>query len=64
MILRIILGVLFIFAGATKIGNPAAFADDINNYRMLPYILVSLMAVVLPWIEIIAGLLLVFGKNG
>ena len=62
MILRIILGVLFIFAGATKVGNPAAFADDINNYRMLPYILVSLMAVVLPWIEIIAGLLLVFGK--
>lgn len=62
VILRVILGAMFIFAGATKIGDPAAFANDIDNYRMLPYVLVSLMAIILPWVEIIAGLLLVTGK--
>ncbi|MBN1482651.1 DoxX family membrane protein [candidate division KSB1 bacterium] len=62
VILRIFLGVVFILAGASKIGNPAAFAEDIDNYRMLPYALVTFLAIVLPWIEICAGILLVFGK--
>lgn len=62
LILRLILGGIFVYAGVDKVGNPAAFADDIDNYRMLPYIFVSLMAIILPWIEIVAGLLLIFGK--
>ncbi len=59
---RFILGAVFIFAAVGKIYNPAAFAGDIDNYRMLPYILVTLMAVVLPWIELICGVLLISGK--
>lgn len=62
LILRIFLGAVFIVAGAGKILNPTEFAHDIDNYRILPYILVTLMAVILPWVEFIVGLLLVFGR--
>ncbi len=60
--IRIILGAVFIAAGIGKVMNPTDFAGDIDNYRMLPYALVTLMAVILPWVEIIAGLLLIFGR--
>lgn len=53
---------MFIFAAIGKIWNPPAFANDIDNYRMLPYLLVSLMAVILPWLELFCGLFLIFGK--
>ena len=62
LIIRIILGAVFIYAGAVKIMAPSVFADSIDNYRMLPYVLVTLMAVILPWIELIAGILLVVGR--
>jgi putative oxidoreductase len=62
VLIRIFLGALFIFAGTGKILNPSAFAESIDNYRMLPYILVTLMAIILPWVEVIAGLLLVIGR--
>lgn len=62
LLIRLVLGMIFIYAGITKVLNPAAFAEDIDNYQMLPYILVNVAAIVLPWIEIIAGLLIVFGR--
>jgi uncharacterized membrane protein YphA (DoxX/SURF4 family) len=60
-VLRLIVGGVFIAAGAVKIMEPAAFATDIANYRMLPHELVDLAAITLPWIELGAGLLLVAG---
>jgi len=62
LILRFILGVVFIAASVNKIKEPVAFADSIDNYRMLPYVLVSLMAIILPWVELIVGLLLIVGR--
>jgi uncharacterized membrane protein YphA (DoxX/SURF4 family) len=58
---RIILGVIFIYAGVVKIMDPSGFARAISNYRLLPELLVNLSAVILPWVEVIAGLSLVFG---
>ncbi|MBN1155960.1 DoxX family membrane protein [candidate division KSB1 bacterium] len=60
-ILRILVGILFIFSGITKILNPSEFAWDIDNYRMIPYILVTLMAIILPWLELLCGILLMVG---
>ena len=60
--LRWFLAAVFIYAGVGKILNPAAFAEDIDNYRMLPYILVTIMAAIMPWLEVLCGLLLIFGK--
>lgn len=61
LLVRIALGVVFIAAAAPKIWRPDEFADSINNYRILPYFLVNLSAIALPWVEMLFGLFLVFG---
>ncbi len=61
VLLRLFLAGVFIYAGIGKIADPAGFADEIDNYRMLPYILVTLMAAILPWVEVFCGVLLLFG---
>ncbi len=62
IIIRWVLALIFIYAAAGKIINPAGFVNDIDNYRLLPYLVVSVMAVILPWIEVLCGLLLIFAK--
>ena len=61
LIIRVTVGLIFITFAAGKIAEPAPFAKSIANYDMLPYKLVNLLAIILPWIEIIAGLFLFFG---
>ena len=63
LVLRWALALVFIYAGAVKIMDPNGFAEQIDNYRVLPYILVTLMAAILPWIEVLCGLLLILGKS-
>jgi uncharacterized membrane protein YphA (DoxX/SURF4 family) len=62
LIVRWLIAAIFIFAGITKILNPENFARDIDNYRMLPYLLVTIMAIILPWLEILCGIFLIIGK--
>ncbi len=58
---RIILGFIFIYAGILKISDPAGFSDAIYNYKLLPLSFVNFFAITLPWIEVVAGLFLLFG---
>ena len=58
---RLVLGGLFLYAGFVKIADPAAFAGEIAAYRLLPYFGNYLAAAVLPWLELICGVLLVVG---
>ena len=58
---RIILGVVFIYASLEKIQNPGGFAQAIYNYRMVPDSLINIMAIVLPWLELICGILIIIG---
>lgn len=60
-LLRVALGVVFIVASLDKIQNPEAFASTIANYRLLPYKTINGIAIVLPWAEVITGILLVLG---
>jgi len=60
IVLRIAVGGVFIYAGATKIGSPSAFYADIQAYRILPHLAAWGMAVYLPWLEIFCGLGMVF----
>jgi len=60
VILRIGLGLAFIYASIHKILDPKAFAEAVYNYQILPDQFINLTAVALPVIEIIAGLCLVF----
>ncbi len=58
---RLILGGVFIYASFDKILHPAAFADAVFNYQLLPSQLINLMALILPWLELILGVLLLSG---
>ncbi len=55
----VILGGLFIYAGAMKMLDPVQFAHDIDNYKILPWSAGVGLAFYLPWLEMIAGLLLI-----
>jgi len=59
--LRVILGALFVAASWDKILHPARFAEDVANYAILPPLFVNLWALILPWLEMIAGLFLIAG---
>lgn len=58
---RLVLGSVFVIAGVEKVVNPNAFAKAINNYQMLPFAALNVMALVLPWLEVLTGVFLIFG---
>jgi uncharacterized membrane protein YphA (DoxX/SURF4 family) len=57
--IAIIIGGLFIYAGVVKVIDPAEFARDIDNYKMLPWQVSVWMGLYLPWLEILCGLALI-----
>jgi uncharacterized membrane protein YphA (DoxX/SURF4 family) len=69
-IVGLLVGALFIFAGLTKmvdfqpfrVLDPMDFARDIDNYKILPWSISVLLALYLPWLEIICGLALVLRR--
>ncbi|MFC2171949.1 MauE/DoxX family redox-associated membrane protein [Acidobacteriota bacterium] len=60
-ICRILLGGLFVYASITKILYPGGFSESIGNYQMMPHALTNMVAIVLPWVELVAGLMLLNG---
>ncbi len=58
---RFILGFVFVYAGAEKISDPSGFADSINNYKIFPLFTINTCAILIPWIEVVSGLMLIFG---
>ncbi len=47
---------LFIYAGVLKAYDPLGFANDIDNYKLLPWSLGVRLAFFLPWLEVVCGL--------
>lgn len=60
---RLVLGGLFLYAGLIKAGDVTAFARDVAAYELLPYALNYLVAATLPYVEIVAGALLVANRH-
>ena len=58
---QIALGVLFVAAALPKIVDPPSFAHMVYNYRIVPGQFVNLMALIMPWIELLCGLALILG---
>ena len=58
---RLYLGFVFLYACWHKIADPSAFALDVATYQILPLSLVNLAALVLPWVELLAGVMIVVG---
>ena len=61
LIARILLGSIFIYASISKIIDPKVFSDSIDNYHITPAIINNLVAIILPWIELILGISLILG---
>lgn len=60
---RLLLGGLFCYAGLVKALDVAAFAGSVANYQLLPYQLNFVVAALLPYVEMAAGVLLLFGRQ-
>jgi putative oxidoreductase len=60
-IVALIIGGIFIYAGVVKIFDPVGFANDIDNYKILPWPLTVRLAFYLPWLEILCGLAVILG---
>jgi len=58
---QIILGLLFLIASLAKIVDVTSLASQVHNFRLLPFWSEHLVAMTLPWIELVAGLALVLG---
>jgi uncharacterized membrane protein YphA (DoxX/SURF4 family) len=61
LILRIVLGAVFIWASWNKILEPQSFAQIIYNYQILPAVMVNPVALLLPWVEAVCGICLISG---
>ncbi|MGD8415120.1 MAG: MauE/DoxX family redox-associated membrane protein [Candidatus Latescibacterota bacterium] len=61
VLLRLILGVTFIYASHDKVLDPFAFSIAVRGYQIVPVSLSNLFAIVVAWSEMIAGIMLVAG---
>jgi putative oxidoreductase len=58
LVLRLALAALFLYAGASKLADPTAFAVEIDHYQLMPW-LAPYLAAGLPALEITLGVALV-----
>ena len=61
VVIRILLGSVFLWASFDKIIDPAKFARSIANYHVLPFGIENTIAIVLPWLELFIGSGLILG---
>lgn len=61
LLFRLLLGGIFIIAGLAKIADPVRYLLTLREFRLLPGILESFLAVYLPWLEFILGLGILLG---
>lgn len=59
---RMVLGGIFIWSGIVKIIEPAdQFESAIAAYQIVPEFILPVMALILPWVELIFGVFVVLG---
>lgn len=54
--IRVLVGGLFVYAGLAKLMDPHAFLKAIDSFRILPTALISPLAIMLPPLEVVAGI--------
>ncbi len=64
LLARGVLGIAFIYYGIHKISDPIDFLKQIREYHLFPLSppeFINMTAVVMPWIEVLCGVLLLVG---
>jgi uncharacterized membrane protein YphA (DoxX/SURF4 family) len=63
-IAQIVAGLVFLVSALAKIADLSAFAGSVHNFRLepvVPMVLTNVLAMTIPWVELIAGLALLCG---
>lgn len=61
LVVRLFLGFVFIAASVDKISDPNAFAVSIGYYKIVSHNNALFIATILPWMELLCGVLLLSG---
>lgn len=61
LLFRILLGLIFLFAGIAKILDPVRFIFTLRQFNLFSEAVIPFMALYLPWLEFILGLFLILG---
>ncbi|WP_028659620.1 MauE/DoxX family redox-associated membrane protein [Nocardioides insulae] len=61
LVARLVVGVVWIWAGATKVTEPVASVQAVRAYQLLPGELAEVVGRLLPAVELVLGLALVLG---
>ena len=59
-VIRLVIGVTFVYSSYHKIEDPAGFAKIIYGYAVFPHLSINIIAIIFPFIELIAGFCLIF----
>jgi putative oxidoreductase len=58
---QLLIGLLFALAALGKLGDLQSFAVEVHNFRLMPLAVEHLVAMTLPWVELVAALALLLG---
>lgn len=61
LLVRFLVGGTFVYASLDKILDPTGFAQAIHHYRILGAGLLHPLALLLPWLELVAGMAMIMG---
>ena len=61
ILVRVYIALVFITAGFPKIVTPHDFALSVATYQILPLPFINLFSIIIPWVELLAGILLLIG---
>ncbi|MBC8426080.1 DoxX family membrane protein [bacterium] len=61
LLVRFLVGGTFVYASLDKILDPGGFAQAVYHYRILGADLLHPMALLMPWLELVAGLAMIMG---
>ena len=62
LLLRTLVAGLFLFAAITKLIDPSAFAQQIANYQLTPWVVNAALSLLLPTLELCVGICLLLGR--
>jgi uncharacterized membrane protein YphA (DoxX/SURF4 family) len=60
-IIKLVLGITFIYASYHKIADPAGFAEILYGYAIFPGACINILAITIPFVELTAGFSLILG---
>ncbi|MCP3873693.1 MAG: DoxX family membrane protein [Desulfobacteraceae bacterium] len=60
-IIKLVLGITFVYASWHKIEDPAEFAKILYGYALFPGFVINILAIVIPFVELVAGFSLMMG---